>query len=93
MRRLFGKKKDKVPPPTLEEASGNLEGQINGLKQKVDECTKELMQLREQYKKNKSVVTKNRLAMVLKRKKMYEQQLETIMAQSFGVEQALFMGQ
>ena len=92
MNRLFGKKKDKVPPPSLEEAQGNLEGQVNNLKQKIDECTKELIQLREAYKKNKSVVTKNRLTMVLKRKKMYEQQMDTICAQNFGVEQALFLG-
>ena len=72
MNRLFGKKKDKVPPPSLEQCQGNFDDQLTNLKQKIDECTKELMQLREAYKKSKSPMTKNRLTMVLKRKKMYE---------------------
>jgi len=35
MYRLFGKKKEEEPPPTLDEASGRLDGRIVQLDERV----------------------------------------------------------
>lgn len=97
MRRLFGGKKQPGPPvATLEETSGSMETRIQGLRQKISECDKDLAQLKEEIKRSRGTtnsIAKQRAIQVLKRRKMYSQQLDGLMGQQFNVDQLQFQSQ
>ena len=95
--RFFGKKKpEPVKGPTLEEANSSMETRIQSLKEKVQECDKELSQLREAIKTSRGgtqAMNKQRAVQILKRRKMYAGQLEGLMGTQFNVEQMTFATQ
>lgn len=95
--RFFGKKKpEPVKGPSLEEANAGMEVRIKSLKEKVQECDKELAGLREAIKTSRGstqTMNKQRAVQLLKRRKMYSSQLEGLMGTQFNVEQMTFAAQ
>merc|ERR1712000_466957 len=86
MKRLFGGGGTKAPPPTLDDAVKRTDGRIATLDEKIKKLDAQLRQYREQMKKTKGSshnIVKQRAMKVLKQKKMYEQQRDTMMQQSF----------
>mmetsp|Transcript_23103 Transcript_23103/g.56980 ORF Transcript_23103/g.56980 Transcript_23103/m.56980 type:complete len:194 (-) Transcript_23103:287-868(-) len=94
MNRVFGKKKAKAPPPSLDKAAAGLGDRVNTMDQKINSLENELRGYKEKMKKAKSPAAKKQLqkrAMeVLKRKRMYEQQRDTVAGQQFNIDQASF---
>lgn len=85
MHRLFGKKVEKAPPPSLTEATGSLNGRLEVLDKKIKDLDAELMRFRDQLKKAKGsteVNIKKRAMETLKRKKMYETQRDQLAGQA-----------
>jgi charged multivesicular body protein 5 len=85
MNRVFGKKKQAAPAPTLDDAASGLNGRIDGMDVKIAALESELRVYKDKIKKAKSPAAKQTLqkrAMeILKRKKMYEQQRDTTAGQ------------
>jgi len=93
MNRLFGKKKEVVPPPSLQDTTSCLNGRITQLDEKILGLENELRRYKEQLKTAngaaKASIQKRALD-TLKRKKMYEQQRDQVSAQSFNIDQTAF---
>lgn len=95
MKRVFGKKKqtNAKPAPSLDQASSNLGKRTVHIDNKIAALDKEL----NGYKKKlqtanpsaKKTLQKRALE-VLKKKRMYENQSETLMGQQFNMDQAAF---
>eukprot|EP00980_Cylindrotheca_fusiformis_P005742 scaffold1194_cov127-Cylindrotheca_fusiformis.AAC.19 len=94
MNRVFGKKKQKGPPPSLDQTSAGLGDRAGSMDQKINSLENELRIYKDKMKKAKSPAAKKQLqkrAMeVLKRKRMYEQQRDTLAGQQFNIDQASF---
>jgi charged multivesicular body protein 5 len=95
--RFFGKKKpEPAKGPTLEEANASMDTRVQSLKEKVSECDRELVQLREAIKNSRGStqqMNKQRAVQLLKRRKMYASQLEGLMGTQFNIEQMTFTAQ
>jgi charged multivesicular body protein 5 len=90
MNRIFGKKKEAPPPPSMTEAAGRVDGRVGTLDAQIEQLDNELRKYKAQMKNAKgSAATsiKKRAMATLKRKKMYEQQRDSMAAQSFNIEQ------
>ncbi|EFC44777.1 predicted protein [Naegleria gruberi] len=94
MRRLFGGSKDKAPTVTLDDTSKRLEDRQEVLGKKIKQLEAELAKLRDQIKKTPNQMMQERLKQkamqVLKQKKMYEKQQESLMGQQWNVDQTNF---
>ena len=94
MKRVFGKKKAPgPPPPTLEQASSNLGKRTESLDVKIAALDKELNGYKSKLKTANPSVKRNlqKKAMdILKRKRMYEKQRDTLLGQQFNMDQASF---
>jgi charged multivesicular body protein 5 len=94
MRRVFGKKKETAPAPTLDQASAGLGGRIGSMDDKIAALDLELRGYKDKIKKTNSVAAKKQLqkrAMeVLKRKRMYENQRDATAGQQFNIDQTSF---
>ena len=98
MRRFLGRAKAKAPEeeapkPSLEDVSKKMGGRGETLDQKIAALNAELKGFNAQLKRAKGpaqTTIKKRALAVLKRKKMYEQQRDQLMAQQFNVDQAAF---
>lgn len=93
MHRLFGKKVEKAPPPSLDDAAGNINKRVEAVDVKIKALDNELRGYKEQLKRAKGPAAENikRRAMdVLKRKKMYEQQRDQMAGQAFNIESTNF---
>lgn len=95
MNRVFGKKKAPGPPaPSLTEVSGSMAGRIDDMEAKIAKLEKELKTYKDKIRSTRSPAVKKNLqkkAMdILKRKRMYEQQRDTIASQQFNIDQASF---
>mmetsp|Transcript_103647 Transcript_103647/g.288748 ORF Transcript_103647/g.288748 Transcript_103647/m.288748 type:complete len:246 (-) Transcript_103647:53-790(-) len=94
--RLFGKKKKPVEAPagpSLDEVISKSDGRVSALDEKINALNKELRGYQLQLKKAKGGAAssiKMRATQALKRRKMYTQQRDAIMATSFNVEQTNF---
>lgn len=96
LNKIFGKKKKKEeepPPPDMDVVSGRMDARMSTLQDKIKKMDQELFQLKRQMKRAKGA-TKQRLMtrakMVLKRRKMLDQQYGVVMNQSFNIEQTTF---
>eukprot|EP00939_MAST-03C_sp_MAST-3C-sp1_P002145 g2145.t1 len=93
MRRIFGiskksKKKesekegeDAPPKPTVGEISGKTDARITALEAKIADCDKKLVPLKRKIKRTKGAAQaryKRQAMMILKRRKMYDKQLNTL---------------
>jgi len=97
MKRIFGASKPQQPAVSLEEATKKVDDRSTGLEEKIKKLDAELIQYREKMKKTKPGPARNALQQkavrILKQKKMYEQQRDQLMSQSFNMEQANFATQ
>lgn len=90
MHRLFGKKKEVPPPPTLGDATGGLNTRIANLDEKIRGLDNELRVYKAQLAKAKGPAKtglQKRAMDVLKRKRMYEQQRDQLAGQVFNLDQ------
>lgn len=94
MKRVFGKKKAPgPPPPTLNEASDNLGKRTTHLDSKISALDKDLTSYKQKLKSanpSSKKTLQKRAIEVLKRKRMYEQQRDQLLAQQFNMDQASF---
>lgn len=94
MRRIFGSKKEKEPPPTLEGTSDKLNSRADRLDEQIRKLDEQLMRYREQIKKTRpgpaQESIKRRALSVLKQKRMYESQRDTLYQQQYNMEQTRF---
>ena len=96
MKKLFGAKKKeepKPPAPTLDETSTKLGDRGKVVQLKVDECNKQLVDIKNQMKIAKGMAYKslqNKALQVLRRRKMYDAQLNNVMSQQFNIDQVAF---
>jgi charged multivesicular body protein 5 len=91
MNRLFGRAKPKQPPPNLTDCISNIDSRGESIDKKIARLDQELGKYREQMKKMRDGPSKNMVKQkalrVLKQKRMYEQQRDSLMQQSFNLEQ------
>ncbi|XP_053214743.1 charged multivesicular body protein 5-like [Panonychus citri] len=97
MNRLFGRGKPKEAPPNISDCIANVDSRADSIDKKIAKLDAELVKYKDQMKKMRPGAAKQSLMQkamrVLKQKKMYEQQRENLMAQSFNMEQANFATQ
>ena len=94
MKRVFGQKKAPgPPPPTLSDASSSIGKRVDDLDVKISKLDDELRGYKQKLKttKGSAKTTYQKRAMeVLKRKRMYEQQRDTLAGQQFNIESTAF---
>ncbi|GAX77797.1 hypothetical protein CEUSTIGMA_g5240.t1 [Chlamydomonas eustigma] len=94
MRRIFGAKKEVVPPHTLDEASERMQDRGDRMDDKVKQLDDQLLKFKEQIKRTRpgpaQDAIKRRALQVLKQKRMYESQREQLAQQQFNVDQTKF---
>ncbi|KAJ0046262.1 hypothetical protein Pint_05779 [Pistacia integerrima] len=94
MKRVFGVKKDKEPPPSVNDASDRINKRGENVDQKIRTLDAELSRYKEQIKKTRPGPTqeavKARAMRVLKQKRMYEQQRDMLYNQTFNLDQVAF---
>lgn len=97
MNRLFGRGKPKEPPPNLTDCIASVDGRAESVEKKIAKLDAELKKYKDQMTKMREGPSKNMVKQkalrVLKQRKMYEQQRDNLMQQSFNMEQANFATQ
>ncbi|KAK1354862.1 vacuolar protein sorting-associated protein 60.2 [Heracleum sosnowskyi] len=94
MKRVFGVKKDKEPPPSLNDASDRINKRGETVDEKIKRLDAELARYKEQIKKTRpgpaQEAVKSRAMRVLKQKRMYEGQRDMLYNQTFNLDQVAF---
>eukprot|EP00262_Sarcandra_glabra_P007618 TRINITY_DN20506_c0_g1_i1.p1 TRINITY_DN20506_c0_g1~~TRINITY_DN20506_c0_g1_i1.p1 ORF type:complete len:237 (+),score=60.85 TRINITY_DN20506_c0_g1_i1:199-909(+) len=94
MRRVFGAKKEKEPPPTIQDANERINKRGDNVDDKIKKLDAELSRYREQIKKTRpgpaQEAVKARAMRVLKQKRMYEGQRDMLYNQTFNLDQVAF---
>ncbi|KAM7463774.1 hypothetical protein LguiA_031895 [Lonicera macranthoides] len=94
MKRVFGVKKDKEPPPSLNDASDRINKRGETVDEKIKKLEAELARYKEQIKRTRpgpaQEAVKARAMRVLKQKKMYEGQRDMLYNQTFNLDQVAF---
>jgi charged multivesicular body protein 5 len=94
MKRLFGAKKPRAPARTLEDTARTLDERAKTIEAKIAALDRELVKHREQIKRARpgagQDAAKRRALVVLKQKKIYEQQRDQLGGQLMNVEQVAF---
>ncbi|KAI5648357.1 hypothetical protein M9H77_34362 [Catharanthus roseus] len=94
MKRVFGVKKDKEPPPSIQDASDRINKRGDSVEEKIKKLDAELARYREQLKKTRpgpaQEAVKARAMRVLKQKRMYEGQRDMLYNQTFNLDQVSF---
>ncbi|KAJ0771316.1 putative Snf7 family protein [Helianthus annuus] len=94
MRRVFGVKKDKEPPPSVNDASDRINKRGETVDEKIKRLDTELARYKEQIKKTRpgpaQEAVKARAMRVLKQKRMYEGQRDMLYNQTFNLDQVAF---
>uniref|UniRef100_A0A1B6CQK7 Charged multivesicular body protein 5 n=1 Tax=Clastoptera arizonana TaxID=38151 RepID=A0A1B6CQK7_9HEMI len=97
MNRLFGRGKDKEPPPNLNDVIQGVDSRADNVEKKVARLDAELKKYKDQMAKMREGPAKNNIKQkalrVLKQRKMYESQSENLRQQAFNMEQANFAAQ
>ncbi|XP_065217689.1 charged multivesicular body protein 5 [Planococcus citri] len=92
MNRIFGKAKEKVPPPNLTDVITGVDGRADNIEQKISKLDVELKKYKDQMVKMREGPAKNAIKQkalrVLKQRKMYENQSVSLRNQAFNMEQA-----
>jgi len=92
MNRLFGSSKPKGPPPNLTDAIAGVDSRSESIDKKIAKLEQELGKFKDQMKKMREGPAKNSVKQkalrVLKQKRMYENQRDQLMQQSFNMEQS-----
>uniref|UniRef100_A0A0D6QXA0 Charged multivesicular body protein 5 n=1 Tax=Araucaria cunninghamii TaxID=56994 RepID=A0A0D6QXA0_ARACU len=94
MRRVFGVKKDKEPPPTVQDATERITKRGDTVDEKIRKLDVELARYKEQIKKTRpgpaQEAVKSRAMRILKQKRMYEGQRDMLYNQTFNLDQVAF---
>jgi len=94
MHRIFGKKKETAPPPTLDDAQHSIGNRLSQTEAKVAAIDQELVSMKQQMAKMRDGPAKNQLKQraltLLKQKKMYEKQRDSMFNQQFNIDQQKF---
>ncbi|XP_031504682.1 vacuolar protein sorting-associated protein 60.2-like [Nymphaea colorata] len=94
MKRIFGAKKDKEPPPSINDASDRINKRGENVDEKIKKLDAELARYKEQIKKTRpgpaQEAVKARAMRVLKQKRMYEGQRDMLYNQTFNLDQVAF---
>ncbi|KAK1309626.1 hypothetical protein QJS10_CPA08g01368 [Acorus calamus] len=94
MKRVFGGKKNKDPPPTIQDASERINKRGESVDDKIKRLEAELSRYKEQIKKTRpgpaQEAVKARAMRVLKQKRMYEGQRDMLYNQTFNLDQVAF---
>ncbi|XP_043721438.1 vacuolar protein sorting-associated protein 60.2 [Telopea speciosissima] len=94
MKKIFGVKKDKEPPPSIQDASDRINKRGETVDEKIKRLDAELTRYREQIKKTRpgpaQEAVKARAMRVLKQKRMYEGQRDMLYNQTFNLDQVAF---
>ncbi|MBA0571151.1 hypothetical protein Golob_004741 [Gossypium lobatum] len=94
MKRVFGVKKDKEPPPSIQDASDRINKRGDNVEEKLTKLDAELSRYKEQIKKTRpgpaQEAIKARAMRVLKQKRMYEGQRDMLYSQTFNLDQVAF---
>ncbi|KAK8579744.1 hypothetical protein V6N13_075257 [Hibiscus sabdariffa] len=94
MKRVFGIKKDKEPPPSIQDASDRINKRGDTVDEKLKKLDAELSRYKEQIKKTRpgpaQEALKARAMRVLKQKRMYEGQRDMLYNQTFNLDQVAF---
>lgn len=94
MRRVFGVKKEKEPPPSVQDASDRINKRGENVDDKIRKLDAELAKYKEQIKKTRpgpaQEAVKARAMRVLKQKRMYEGQRDMLYNQTFNLDQVAF---
>ncbi|KAG9444410.1 hypothetical protein H6P81_015750 [Aristolochia fimbriata] len=94
MRRVFGVKKEKEPPPSISDASDKINKRGENVDEKIKRLDVELNRYKEQIKKTRpgpaQEAVKARAMRVLKQKRMYEGQRDMLYNQTFNLDQVAF---
>jgi len=94
MKRIFGISKPPAPPgpppPSLIEASETIDKRVGAIDEKIKQCDAELIKYKSQMTGPSANSAKQRALTVLKRKKMYEAQRNSLLNTQFNVDQANF---
>ncbi|KAL6769601.1 VPS60 [Auxenochlorella protothecoides x Auxenochlorella symbiontica] len=93
MKRIFGRK-EKVPPPSLDQATDKLNTRGDTIDEKIRKLDAELVKHRENIKRTRpgpaQEAAKRRALTVLKQKKLYESQRDQLYNQQYNIEQTSF---
>uniref|UniRef100_A0A6N2LRR0 Charged multivesicular body protein 5 n=1 Tax=Salix viminalis TaxID=40686 RepID=A0A6N2LRR0_SALVM len=94
MKRVFGVKKDKEPPPSIQDSSERINKRGDTVDEKIKKLDAELARYKEQIKNTRpgpaQVAVKARAMRVLKQKRMYEGQRDMLYNQTFNLDQVAF---
>jgi len=94
MKRIFGTKNNKEPPPSIQDASDRINKRGESVEDKVKRLDAELCKYKEQIKRTRpgpaQEAVKARAMRVLKQKKMYEGQRDMLYNQTFNLDQVSF---
>ncbi|KAK6929026.1 Snf7 family [Dillenia turbinata] len=94
MKRIFGAKKDKEPPPSIQDASDRINKRGETVDEKIKKLDAELSKYKEQIKRTRpgpaQEAVKARAMRVLKQKRMYEGQRDMLYNQTFNLDQVAF---
>ncbi|KAB2063363.1 hypothetical protein ES319_A10G211700v1 [Gossypium barbadense] len=94
MKRVFGVKKDKEPPPSIQDASDRINKRGDNVEEKLKKLDTELSRYKEQIKKTRpgpaQEAIKARAMRILKQKRMYEGQRDMLYNQTFNLDQVAF---
>ncbi|KAK9156850.1 hypothetical protein Scep_003424 [Stephania cephalantha] len=94
MKRVFGVKKQKDPPPTIQDATDRINKRGDNVDDKIKKLDAELSRYREQIKKTRpgpaQEAVKARAMRILKQKRMYEGQRDMLYNQTFNLDQVAF---
>ncbi|XP_057463945.1 vacuolar protein sorting-associated protein 60.1-like [Actinidia eriantha] len=94
MKRVFGAKKGKEPPPSVSDASDRINKRGETVDEKIKMLDAELARYKEQIKKTRpgpaQEAVKARAMRVLKQKRIYEGQRDRLYNQTFNLDQVAF---
>ncbi|XP_052195940.1 vacuolar protein sorting-associated protein 60.2-like [Diospyros lotus] len=94
MQRIFGVKKNRDPPPSVQDASDRINKRGETVDDKIKRLDAELARYKEQIKKTRpgpaQEAVKARAMRVLKQKRMYEGQRDMLYNQTFNLDQVAF---
>ncbi|GLT88715.1 hypothetical protein SLE2022_067280 [Rubroshorea leprosula] len=94
MKKIFGVKKEKEPPPSIQDASDRINKRGETVEDKIKKLDAELSRYKEQIKKTRpgpaQEAIKARAMRVLKQKRMYEGQRDMLYNQTFNLDQVAF---
>ncbi|CAL9191332.1 vacuolar protein sorting-associated protein 60.2-like [Musa acuminata AAA Group] len=94
MKRVFGAKKNKEPPPTIQDATDRINKRGETVDEKIKKLDAELARYKEQIKKTRpgpaQEAVKARAMRVLRQKRMYEGQRDMMYNQTFNLDQVAF---